>query len=449
MHTLSGIQFNAMKPTSILVRNAFLFVLGAVLFSCTHLRQPPPARPTILLLDDADKEWSRLPSEVRESFKKHVHIKKTTVDQIVQNPQDMEFVIGFLCSDLTSFDPIRYLSFDSIHQVEAEASLHLFRRRTFGHHPEDHLRGFFLYLSSLSDQICWGPPPSRAKVRHKRFKNELLIKVLENTLIGDFKPSANDPFSFLEEVETLTRKAGIDFDHPIFVIPDEFHDHIKKYAVRPYPSSLGVSPDWSIMELLQDHSGTLGLYFHIHDGVFNLTPIHDRMRDTHVYRINPGQLARWIEWANAMDPLLSAAKFKEMSWLEEREFRINEEVDIFGIVSEPAPFNRTQQPEDFDRSTLSLEKIAYYLSLPRDSPDAKDDDKSMIFQSFSPFIFHPNVAKDSTIADRIIARFLQDTPSHGPVSWYPPDQLHIKLRPLETHYPESLLYLIHTRPPDR
>lgn len=433
-----------MKPTSILARTSVIFVLGAVLFSCTHLRQPPPARPTILLLDDADKEWSRLPSEVRESFKKHVDIKRTTVDQIVQNPEILEFVIGFLCSDLTSFDPIRYLSFDSVHQVEAEASLHLFRRRTFSLYPEDQLRGFFLYLSSLSDQIGWGSTPSREEMFQKEFHQRRLEYILENTLIGDFKPSSNGPFIFLEEVEILTRKAGIDFEHPIFVIPDEFHDHIKNYGVRPYPRESGVSPDWSIMELLEDHSGTLGFYFHIHDGVFNLMSRHSQMPKTQVYRINPRQLARWIEWAIAKESIQSSVEFRKLEWLEGRAFRISDDEDLYPPFIEEDPFGPFQKTT-FAPQSLTREKIEYYLSRPRETLCAEDccnPEISRTGGSLDPFSATHRSKADLLLQDALLTPFRH-------ITWTAPDQLHVKLYLHEFSYAERFLYLLQTGAPDR
>lgn len=367
------------------------------------------------------------------------------MDQIVQNPQTLDSVIGFLCTDLTSFATIQYLSFDSIHQVEADVSIHLFRRRTFGYDSEGHLRGFFLYLSSLSDRISWGPPPSRAETRQKSFHNELLIQVLENTLIGDFKPVSNHPITFLKEVETLTRNAGLDFDHQIFVIPDQFHKRFKEIGFRSYPTKSGVSPDWSIMDLINDYTETLGLYFYIQNGVFTLVPLHSPLRQTQVYRINPGQLARWIEWANAVDPLFTSADFRKMAWVEERAFRIIDDENNYPPFFERDPFASAYQPEDFDRQSLTREKIEYYLSLPRETSCAKDGCNSVI--SGTDKYLSPFSPKDSTTADRILNLPLY-TP-RGPVTWIPPDQLHIKLYPNEIHDTEDLLYSIQTGLPDR
>ena len=270
----------------------FLFV-GTL--GCTHV--PKNNRPVLLLLDHAESEWAALPAPVRETFTEHVQIRKASVDEIVHNPQVLESVIGFLVADLASFEPIRYLSSDPFDDADPDTLLHLFRRKALHSDSAEVFRDFFKYLESQSPRISWRGPPTWEEKSKKRLNEILLERVLLETQIGDFQPDVDDFFEVLNSLEALVRKAGADFDHPIFVVPERFHQHVVNNGkLSNRNNRLNLPPDTTLLDALRFYSESNSMSFYLQEGQALITPVYSPLPQTRIYRVNPERLAAWVDW---------------------------------------------------------------------------------------------------------------------------------------------------------
>lgn len=389
-----------------------LFVTG--LSACVHVQHLP--RPVILLLEDARTEWANLPDSVRDAFTDTVQIRVSSVDEIIKNPLVLDSVIGFISSDLSIFEPIRYLSNDPFDEANPDFPLHLFRRKSLSISSAENLKPFFEYLASTSPRIRWSSPPSREEI----FENEMALirleRILEDTPIGDFNPASNKPMDLFKALETVTRNAGADFKDPLYYVPDTFHQNIEKY-MNPRAERLrfDFTPDTTLLEALTIITERYHMHYWVQSGRIWISPNDSPDNRRLTYRVNPSQLSAWTYWS------------VQNRYLEQSDFNMS----------------NSDEEDPFREGVFAPDPSWVPPKVPPDIPEPPP--------VFDIFGFLTTISEATEMDENINSFFGYGVKfrRRNAIRWRAPDGLSINLCITEIKKAEDLLYLIQTTSPGK